>query len=146
MIQNIQGLGDKHMRVLIVEDQALVAMEIEVMITLAGHEAIARADDLQSALTAIEGERPDLALVDIQLAQGCSGLDVAAALQERHVPVVFATGNCPTDRGRDVALGCLHKPITDVTLAAGLSAIEALLKGAKIPPVPASLHLYNVPR
>ena len=130
------------MRVLVVEDEALVAMEIEVMIELAGHEAIAQADDLDSALAALDAERPDLALVDIQLAQGSSGLDVAAALRERSVPVVFATGNCPHEKGRGLALGCLHKPITDRTLAAALAAAQALLAGERIPPVPSSIHFY----
>jgi CheY-like chemotaxis protein len=130
------------MRILVVEDEALVAMEIEMMIDLAGHEAVAQADDLNSALSAVAAARPDLALVDIQLAGGCSGLDVAAALKAHRVPVVFATGNCPREQGRDLALGCLHKPVTDSTLAAALAAAAALLEGAPIPPLPTSLHLY----
>ena len=63
----MKGEGVKSLRILIVEDEALVAMEIEGMLGLAGHEAIAQADDLQSALAAVEAERPDLALVDSQL-------------------------------------------------------------------------------
>lgn len=131
------------MRILVVEDEALVAMELEMMIALAGHKVVAQADDLASALAALEAGLPDLALVDIQLAQGCSGLDVAAALKAHHVPVVFATGNCPSEQGRAVALGCLHKPITDSTLAAALATAEALLRGSPVPPVPPSLHLYG---
>src|SRR5919107_3429438 len=101
------------LRIMIVEDEALVALEIGGMLAMAGHEAVGQADDLPSAVAAAEAEKPDLALVDIQLAQGTSGLDVAAALRERGVPVLFATGNCPTERGRGLALGCLHKPISD---------------------------------
>lgn len=131
------------MRVLIVEDEALVAMEIEGMLGLAGHEAVAQADDLDSAVEAAESAKPDLALVDIQLAQGSNGLDVAAALKERGIPVVFATGNCPTSKGRDVALGCLHKPITDRSLAGALAAAEALIQGRQPPPLPSAMHLYT---
>lgn len=131
------------MRVLIVEDEALVAMEIEGMLGLAGHEAVAQADDLPSAVAAAEAERPDLALVDIQLAEGTSGLDVAAALKARGVPVLFATGNCPDERGTGLALGCLHKPITDATLAAAVGTAEALLQGRPLPfRLPSALHLY----
>lgn len=131
------------MRVLIVEDEALVAMEIEGMVGLAGHEAVGQADDLLSAMEAADLEHPDLALVDIRLAQGSSGLDVAAAMKERGIPVVFATGNCPTTDGRDVALGCLHKPITDSSLAGALAAAEALIAGRQPPPLPSAMHLYT---
>lgn len=131
------------LRVLIVEDEALVALEIEGMLALAGHEAVARADDLPSAVAAAEAERPDLALVDVQLAQGASGIEVAAALRERGVPVIFATGNCPTERGRGLAMGCLHKPISDRALAAAVGAAKALLDGEPLPPPTTSaLHFF----
>lgn len=132
------------MRVMIVEDEALVALEIEGMLGLAGHEAVAQADDLPSAIKAAEAERPDLALVDIRLAQGTSGLDVAAELKARGIAVLFATGNCPTERGRGLALGCLHKPITDGSLAGALEAAEALLQDRPLPShLPVALHLYK---
>lgn len=134
--------GSNPLRVLIVEDEALVAMEIEGMLGMAGHEAVAQADDLHSAVSAADAEQPDLALVDIQLAQGASGLEVAAALKARGIPVMFATGNCPTERGRGLALGCLHKPITDRTLAATLDAADAMLRRRPVPPTPTALHLY----
>lgn len=130
------------MRVLIVEDQILVAMEIEGMLGLAGHEAVAQADNLSSALSAVEHQNPDLALVDIQLADGDSGLDVAAELKKRGIPVLFATGNCPTDQGRNLAIGCLHKPITDRSLAGAIKAAEALLAGKAPPPLPPAMHLF----
>lgn len=131
------------MRILIVEDEALVAMEIESMLGLAGHEAVAQADDLPSALAAVAEERPDLALVDIQLAQGTSGLEVAAALKAQGVPVLFATGNCPTERGRGLALGCLHKPISDQSLEVAILAADALLHGGPVPDrLPSALHFY----
>lgn len=134
--------GVEPMRVLIVEDQALVALEIEGMLGLAGHEAVAQADNLASAIRAAEDQNPDLALVDIQLAEGESGLDVAAELKKRGIPVLFATGNCPTDQGRDVAIGCLHKPITDRTLAGAMEAAEAVLAGKQPPPLPPAMHLF----
>lgn len=130
------------MRVLIVEDEALVAMEIEGMLGLAGHEAIAQADDLPSAIEAAEAEKPDLALVDVRLAHGASGLDVAAALKERGIPVLFATGNCALAEGSEVAIGCLHKPITDRTLAGALAAAEAVMAGRQPAAVPPAMHLY----
>jgi DNA-binding response OmpR family regulator len=127
---------------LIVEDEALVAMEIEGMLGLAGHEAVAQADDMNSALAAVGSNPPDLALVDIHLGRGNSGLDIAAALKERGVPVLFATGNCPMERGRDLALGCLHKPFTDNMLMAAIRAAEAKLQGQPVQPTSSALHFY----
>jgi len=130
------------LRILIVEDEALVAMEIEGMLGLAGHEAIAHADDLQGALAAADAERPDLALVDIQLGRGVSGLDIAQALKERGIPVMFATGNCPMERGRELALGCLHKPFTDNMLIAAVRAAEDRIEGRPVQHTPSALHFY----
>ena len=130
------------LRVLIVEDEALVAMEIESMLILAGHDTIGLADDMATAMAAVDIELPDLALVDMQLAHGCSGLDVAAALVQRGVPVMFATGNCPCERGQLLALGCLHKPFNDQTMAAAIGAAEIMLGGRFVPALPPSLHLY----
>lgn len=131
------------MRVLIVEDEALVAMEIESMLSMAGHDPIGLADDLATAIAAADADRPDLALVDMQLARGSNGLEVAAAFKARGIPVMFATGNCPRERGRDLAIGCLHKPFTDHTLAAAIGAASAVLGGRAAPALPPSLHLYG---
>lgn len=130
------------LNVLIVEDEALVAMELEFMLEEAGHVPIGNADDLASTLEAIEIRRPDLALVDIQLAMGESGLRVAEELKERNIPVLFATGNCPGEQGRPFALGCLHKPIVDRSLRAALKAVQARLAGRDIPKLPSSAHFY----
>lgn len=81
-------------------------------------------------------------MVDIQLAQGSTGIEVAQAMRERGVPVMFATGNCPAEKGRGLALGCLHKPISDRTLAATLAAAKALLEGRQPSKLPPGLHLY----
>ena len=118
-------------------------MAIETMPVMAGHDAVRQADELQTALAAVDVEKPALALVDMQLARGCSGLDVAAALKARGIPVMFATGNCPRENGRDLALGCLHKPFSDQTLATAIAAAAAVLGGRSAPALPPSVHLYG---
>lgn len=138
----IPPAGPNPLRVLIVEDEALVAMEIESMLDMAGHQALGHADDLDSAIKAVEAQKPDLALVDIQLAQGSNGIEVARAMKERGVPVMFATGNCPAEEGRGLALGCLHKPISDRTLAATLAAAKALIDGEQPAKLPPGVHIY----
>ncbi len=130
------------LNVLVVEDEALLAMDLEFMLEEAGHIPLGPADDLKSALVAIEETRPDLALVDVQLAFGESGISVAEALHERGIPVLFATGNCPGEADRPFALGCLHKPIVERSLRATLRAVVARLAGQVPPKLPASAHFY----
>ena len=130
------------LKVLIVEDEALLAMDLEFMLEEAGYIPIGPADDLKSALGAIEKSRPDLALVDVRLTSGESGINVARALHERGIPLLFATGNCPGEAGRPFALGCLHKPIVERSLRATLRAVVARLAGQVPPKLPASAHFY----
>lgn len=130
------------MRILIVEDEALVALEVESILAMAGHEPVAVADDLPSALAAAEQAAPDLALVDIQLARGASGIEVAAALKARGIPCLFATGNCPEEPRDDLAIGCLHKPFSDRTLTGAVRAVAAILRGNDPGPLPASLRVF----
>jgi CheY-like chemotaxis protein len=130
------------LRILIVEDEALVALEVESILSLAGHQPVAVADDLPSALAAVDEAWPDLALVDIQLAGGASGLEVAAALKAKGIPTLFATGNCPSEPRDDLAIGCLHKPFSDRSLMGAVEAVAAILRGSEPGPLPTSLRVY----
>jgi CheY-like chemotaxis protein len=131
------------MKILIVEDEALVAMSLQFLLELEGHEVLGVADDFDTALAATEKERPELALVDIQLARGNSGFEVAAALQERGIACIFLTGNAPDRPRPDLALGCLPKPYSDAGLMSAIKVAEEYRGGR--PPVPGSmgeLQLY----
>lgn len=129
------------MRIAIIEDEALVAMEIEMHLEDAGHVVVGIADTLADAIALAERERPDLALVDIQLGAGSSGLDVARALRARGVTCLFATGNCPGER-RDDAVGCLHKPYSGQQLLKAVLAAEAVARGQTPGNIPSVMHLY----
>jgi DNA-directed RNA polymerase specialized sigma24 family protein len=79
-------------KVLIIEDEPLIAMEIETLVTNLGHQVTAIARTYDEALAAFRAEMPGLILADIQLADGSSGLDaVNAMLDLAPVPVVFIT-------------------------------------------------------
>jgi CheY-like chemotaxis protein len=77
---------------LIIEDEPLIAMDIEALVTSLGHRVTAVARTYDEALAAFNNERPGLILADIQLADGSSGLDaVNAMLAIAAVPVIFIT-------------------------------------------------------
>jgi CheY-like chemotaxis protein len=78
--------------VLIIEDEPLIAMEIETLVANLGHRVTAIARTYDEALAAFRSERPGLILADIQLADGTSGLDaVNAILDVASIPVIFIT-------------------------------------------------------
>jgi CheY-like chemotaxis protein len=78
--------------VLIIEDEPLIAMDIEALVTNLGHRVTAVARTYDEAVAAFKHEQPGLILADIQLADGSSGLDaVNVMLDLASVPVVFIT-------------------------------------------------------
>jgi len=108
-------------RVLLVEDEAMIAMLLEDMLGDLGCEVVGPAYALKSALALAAGEGPiDVAILDINLA-GRPVFEVADALRARHVPMIFSSGY--GDRGlREVDRGApvLGKPFRAGDLAAAL--------------------------
>jgi CheY-like chemotaxis protein len=120
--------------VLIVEDEALLAMDIEAMIEDAGHRVVAEAASLYEVEELDDNLRPDLAFVDIQLARNTNGLDVCALIRRRWADtfVVFVTANplkIPNDYGG--GHGVIAKPFSRSGL---LSAMRYIEEGVCDPP------------
>ena len=78
-------------RVLIVEDEALVAMELTQILTAAGAEVIGPVGDIEDALALVEAGGIDRALLDINLA-GRPVTPVASALSRQSIPFIYLTG------------------------------------------------------
>ena len=129
-------------RLIIVEDEPLVAFDNEHLLSDAGYEVVATVDSLAEAKAVIEMEPLDLVLSDIRLNGEGDGLDVARAAAARGVPVLFVSGHCPVE-ARGLGLGCLAKPYTEKTLKAALDAIDALMQGKAVRKLPAGLSLYE---
>jgi CheY-like chemotaxis protein len=78
--------------VLIIEDEVLIAMELEAIVRSLGHDVVAIAATHRDALAAVTDHKPGLILADIQLADGSSGIEaVQEILAESPVPVIFIT-------------------------------------------------------
>ena len=79
-------------KLLIVEDQFVLASELERILEEAGHQVVGLARDPAGALELAERERPEVAIVDLKLASGFDGLEAAAAIAERFgCRIVIAT-------------------------------------------------------
>jgi DNA-binding response OmpR family regulator len=124
------ALGDK--RVLVVEDEAIVAMLVEDELREAGAEVVGPAASVGGALRLIEAAAKDgglsAAVLDINL-QGRAVAPVADRLAALGVPFVFATGygeGCDTGGHADARV--LHKPFDPHAL---IDAVEALASARK---------------
>lgn len=130
------------MRILIVEDEALLALELEYEVEAAGHEVVAQAPSYKAAIQAIDQSKPDFAFVDIHLLDGPKGIDVGRYLSERDIPFVFVSGNIkriPEDFAG--AIGAIEKPYTMNGLQNALSYLDERVKGVTPTNAPPGLVL-----
>jgi DNA-directed RNA polymerase specialized sigma24 family protein len=78
--------------VLIIEDEPIIAMDLEALVESLGHRVTGVARTEKEAMRLAQSKRPGLVLADIQLADGSSGIDaVNAMLGNFEVPVIFIT-------------------------------------------------------
>ena len=79
-------------RILIIEDEAIIALDLESIVTELGHEVAGIATSKDEAVSLAHQEKPDLILADINLGAGGSGLEaVIEILRSFSVPVIFVT-------------------------------------------------------
>lgn len=79
-------------RVLIIEDETLIAMDLSDIVSSLGHTIVATASTADRAVAAAATHKPNLILADIQLAEGSSGIDaVRDILTKVSTPVIFIT-------------------------------------------------------
>jgi CheY-like chemotaxis protein len=114
----------KGLRVLIVEDELIIAMELESLLGRLGCVVLDTAPTVKRALDAVGCQQADVAVLDMNL-QGERATPVAEALQEQGVPFVLVTGY-GSERLPERALQdapCLHKPVDGHQLASAISEV-----------------------
>lgn len=116
-------MAERRLRILIVEDEMLVAMNIEDMLLDSGHEVAGIANRLEPALALARDGAFDVAVLDVNLA-GDRSFPVADLLIERGIPFLFATGyglGGIEEKYRDRPV--LQKPFRAAELAAMVEAL-----------------------
>ena len=79
-------------RILIIEDEMIIALDLENLVTELGHTVVGIATTREEAVRLAKEQEPDLVLCDIQLADGSSGIDAASdILNTLSIPVIFIT-------------------------------------------------------
>ena len=117
----------KPLRILIVEDEFLIAMELESLLQDAGHDVVGIAASSVEALALGRDLAPDLAFVDIHLTDGPTGVDVARHLATQHqVTVLFVTANTKRIPEHFAgAQGVIAKPYTERGVREALAYVTA---------------------
>lgn len=122
------------MDVLIVEDEAILVMDMELIIEGAGHHLVADASSFDEVADLAQTLQPDLAFVDLQLAKGSSGIEAAKLIRNRwpETTIVFVTAN-PKQLPDDFcgAHGVIPKPFSRLGMAA---ALKYIAEGVRNPP------------
>jgi DNA-binding response OmpR family regulator len=116
----MQGLGGR--RVLIVEDDPLIAMDLQHILEDAGGVVIGPADSLASAFAIVQRDQVDAAVLDVRLETGDS-LPLANLLHERGVPFLFQTSDPDLIQGLYAGVPVLRKPFRPAELVAELIAL-----------------------
>ena len=130
--------------VLIVEDEALVAEELSFAVSDAGYRNAGRAMSSVEAISLARALAPSLALVDVQLADGASGVDAARAIaRDSGAAVLFMTADVlrlPGDLAG--ACGVIGKPYSEQVVSRALAYVGHCLREARAPgPPPLGLTL-----
>lgn len=109
--------------VLIIEDEPLVAMDLESIVTGLGHRVTGMARTHAEAVAAVRKHRPGLVLADIQLADGSSGLQaVNEILKTDELPVIFITAF-----PERLLTGTRPEPVFLITKPFRVDAVKAIL-------------------
>jgi DNA-binding NtrC family response regulator len=80
-------------KILIVEDESLIAFDLKLILTRAGYKVCAIADSVKEALTIIDDEKPELVLLDIFLKGPLNGIDLAKELTKKNIAFVYLSAN-----------------------------------------------------
>lgn len=101
--------------ILIVEDNALIAMALEHILMRQGYATLASVDTGEAAITVADEKRPDLILMDVGLAGQIDGFRAAEEITAlTGIPIIFMTGN--TQDARLQSFRYLSKPVANQNL------------------------------
>ena len=132
-------------RILIIEDEALVAMELRFVLEDLGHEVVGTASDAGAARNLARETEIDLALVDIHLSDGPTGVDLGRELGEvLGISVLFMTANPGMVRnGVAGAIGVLSKPADERAVQKAVDYALRRRAGRPVEYAPPELQLFG---
>jgi CheY-like chemotaxis protein len=108
-------------RILIVEDEAIIASDLRAILIEAGHEVVGWTTTGEDAVPLAEVYRPDLVLMDLRLRGRMTGLEAARTIREElRIPVVCITASDP-DGAVVAGIPTIRKPFDEIEIALAIS-------------------------
>jgi DNA-binding NtrC family response regulator len=120
--------GAKALSVLVIEDEVLISMLLEDMLDEAGCTIVGPCPSVDEAMSVLDGQAFDVALVDLGLADGTSE-PVIRELAARSIPFAIMSGQTPPDDAGDTQT-YLTKPFTFTDVKRTLGTLAAMRAGA----------------
>jgi two-component system, response regulator PdtaR len=131
-------------RILIIEDEALVAMELRFVLEDLGHEVVGTVADARRARALADQSDVDLALVDIHLSDGATGIELGRELGQNGVTVLFMTANPGMVRnGVAGTIGVLSKPTDERAVQTAVDYALRRRAGRPVDYAPPELQLFG---
>ncbi len=109
------------LRILIVEDDAMIGMLLGEILEAMGHSVCAIATTEDNAVRDALALDPELMIVDMHLRKGDGASAVATISQSRHIPFVIVSGDTSDARGMPPGAVVLAKPYDEAGLAAAMA-------------------------
>jgi CheY-like chemotaxis protein len=109
------------LRILLAEDEALIAMYLAEMLTEMGHEVCGTEATQRGLVAAAMLLKPDLMIVDARLGEGSGVLAVEEILAGHFIPHVFASGDRRALRKLEVGSVVIEKPFLEAQLASAIA-------------------------
>jgi len=132
------------MNILIVEDEPIIAINLAIVLELAGHSIIGPARTMQAATALCGQHRPTLALVDINLEGRADGVDFARTLKQQGIPSIFLSAqHAHALANKDAALGFIAKPYTAANICESLDIVATMLAGHNPPAQTGVLEVFR---
>jgi two-component sensor histidine kinase len=134
------------LKVMIAEDDLFMADMLEDILVDAKYEVCGIARTVDTAVELCERHKPDLAILDLRLAEGGLGTEIAARLLPPGRPgILYATGNAGNNRLTKVdGEACLGKPYRPEDIVRALKIIEQIIvTGSATQPFPPGFHLLE---
>ena len=133
------------LNVLIAEDNLMLADMLEALLVEHGYKVCGIARTVAEGVALARIHKPDLAILDVRLADGGLGTEIVSQLEPNRLGVLYASGNVS-----QIVLGAANghasitKPYTDADLVRGLEIVtDIVATGRASPPFPPGFHLLQ---
>jgi DNA-binding response OmpR family regulator len=144
MIMTAPQYGKTTRTLMIVEDEALVAMCLRDELEEAGYKVLDLTERHAAAMEVARAEKPDLALVNIRLAGRDDGIELSAHLKALGIPVLLISGQVSrASSAKTVAIGSMPKPYDAAEMVLAVAYLLARLEGDASLPRPDKLEVLD---